>query len=167
MTLMQRVVVISSMDEYIGHTTTTLSRRLTMHLQSGSILDHFRYAHQKKLTRPILEEGTSIVAIEPDSFRLKIREALYILTMRPGINRQFDKFPQILRLFGVGTRDDFIQLVASESSDGGDKVSGNGLESSSHAGTVDVEPILSESSSYHIPECVLASSNITIRKHKN
>ena len=51
-------------DEYIGHTTTTLSRRLTMHLQSGSILDHFRYAHQKKLTRPILEEGTSIVAIE-------------------------------------------------------------------------------------------------------
>ena len=70
-------------------------------------------------------------------------------------------------MFGVGTRDDFIQLVASESSDGGDKVSGDGLESSSHAGTVDVEPILSESSSYHIPECVLASSNITIRKHKN
>ena len=37
---------------YIGHTTTTLSRRITMHLQQGSILTHNdTHHHHDRLTR--------------------------------------------------------------------------------------------------------------------
>ena len=36
---------------YIGSTTTTLSRRLTMHLANGAIKDHQLTRHNSNLTR--------------------------------------------------------------------------------------------------------------------
>ena len=47
-------------DLYIGETTTSLSRRLTMHLQNG-IRKHFNEKHQEALTRNILESNTKIL----------------------------------------------------------------------------------------------------------
>ena len=46
--------------KYIGMTTTTLSRRLTMHLQSGAIKKHLSDVHKRKLTRQDLVENTTI-----------------------------------------------------------------------------------------------------------
>ena len=52
----------SKAEEYIGLTQTTLSRRLTMHGQSGSIYKHFIDVHNQKPTREHLTENTSIIA---------------------------------------------------------------------------------------------------------
>ena len=85
-------------ETYIGHTRTTLARRLTMHVQGGSIAAHFASCHNVKLNRTILDENTTIIAYETDPHRLKIKEALYILQRRPTINIQEDKFDRVLHL---------------------------------------------------------------------
>ena len=46
---------------YIGHTSTTLSRRLTMHLQQGAIADHYNTVHETKLDRKTLVDSTTIL----------------------------------------------------------------------------------------------------------
>ena len=46
---------------YIGHTTTTLSRRITMHMQDGSPKRHFE-AHDTPLTRQLLVDNTTVLA---------------------------------------------------------------------------------------------------------
>ena len=51
-----------SNSTYIGYTTTSLSRRLTMHLQTGAPKQHMRATHNSSLTRSILVENTSIIA---------------------------------------------------------------------------------------------------------
>ena len=64
---------------YIGHTTTTLSRRLTMHLQQGSIKDHYKNHHpQLTISRKCLEENTKIINSNRQKHKLLISEALYI-----------------------------------------------------------------------------------------
>ena len=75
---------------YIGMTTTKLSRRLTCHLQSGTIKTHHLQVHNTPLTRKHLEEGTVILASDVDPRRLIILEALYIKTKNPSINLQND-----------------------------------------------------------------------------
>ena len=74
--------------EYIGHTTTSLSRRLTCHLQSGSPLQHMKDAHNRKLTRADLTENTTILARESNRKRLQITEAVFIRLRKPLINTQ-------------------------------------------------------------------------------
>ena len=151
-------------DTYIGHTTTTLSRRLTMHLQFGSILNHYECIHLKKLTRKELEEGVSILTSESDSFRLKIKEALYILLMRPAINKQFDKFPQILHLFGV--KESNMHRLPCIPSNDEDNINDDTSDSSSDTNTLAVEAAPDESHC-NVSEEILVSSNITQRKRKN
>ena len=70
---------------YIGYTTTTLSRRLTMHLASGAIKSHFAGFHSRQLTRNDLIENTNILCDETETSinRLQIAEALYISSPRP------------------------------------------------------------------------------------
>ena len=75
---------------YIGQTTTTLSRRLTMHLQSGAIANHMRDAHDRNLTRQELTENTEILAHEHGRKRLIILEACYIRALTPSLNTQQD-----------------------------------------------------------------------------
>ena len=88
----------NSSHEYIGVTSTTLSRRLTMHAQSGSIKAHFNSHHNCNPTRAQLTENTQIISKNPDRNRLLIYESLFILHHSPSINRQYDNFTQILKL---------------------------------------------------------------------
>ena len=62
-------------ETYIGQTQTTLSRRLTMHLQSGSILQHFLNSHNRKPTRTELTESTTIIARANSKYMLSVKEA--------------------------------------------------------------------------------------------
>ena len=61
---------------YIGHTTSTLSRRLTFHLQDGGIKQHQQNFHSTPLTRDIIVNGTSIIARSDEKRRLTILEAV-------------------------------------------------------------------------------------------
>ena len=85
-------------DQYIGLTQTTLSRRLTMHAQAGSIFEHFKTKHQAKPTRSQLTENTTIMSRAENRFKLSIKEALLILHNAPSINKQFDNFSNILKI---------------------------------------------------------------------
>ena len=69
-------------------TTTTLSRRLTYHLQSGTPKTHTQQAHGITLTREMLVKNTIILDSDHDRKRLQIKEALYIHTLRPTMNIQ-------------------------------------------------------------------------------
>ena len=73
---------------YIGSTTTTLSKRITSHLQDGAIRRHNISQHGFTITRQHLEENTTIIHKEPDRNRLRITEAVYIHTHKPTINIQ-------------------------------------------------------------------------------
>ena len=85
--------------KYIGMTTTTLSRRLTCHLSSGSPKDHMLEKHGTRITREILVKNTKIIKQYPDKIRLKIGEALHIFNVRPIINMQNTGFEKTLKLF--------------------------------------------------------------------
>jgi Ser-tRNA(Ala) deacylase AlaX len=84
---------------YIGMTTTTLSRRLTCHLGSGAPKDHMRQYHGETLTRHMLDDNVVILDRNIDVNRLGIAEALYIDRDRPAINIQSTGFERTLKLF--------------------------------------------------------------------
>ena len=86
-------------NSYIGMTSTTLSRRLTMHKQSGSIKNHSYDDHDKVLTREMLDSRTKILRLEHDLRRLIVFEALIILEKKPALNIQTSEVPRILQLF--------------------------------------------------------------------
>ena len=73
-------------------TCTTLSRRLTTHLQNGAIKNHYDTYHRATVTRRNLEEGTNIIDREQDPRRLLFLEALHILQLEPSINIQTQDF---------------------------------------------------------------------------
>ena len=77
-----------SNSTYIGHTTTSLSRRITMHLQDGAPKRHTHQDHGKKLTRTMMVENTRILARCPQRSKLKVLEAVYIRDKDPIVNRQ-------------------------------------------------------------------------------
>ena len=74
--------------DYIGMTTTTLSRRMTMHLQDGAPRQHMMQEHQRALTRQDLTENTTILKKENNRKKLQILEALLIKEKKPIINTQ-------------------------------------------------------------------------------
>ena len=73
---------------YIGHTTTTISRRLTYHKQNGELERHMREAHNKHVTRQDLVENTKILHQETRRKRLRVLEAVYIHMFKPKMNIQ-------------------------------------------------------------------------------
>lgn len=85
---------------YVGLTTTTLSRRLTMHLQNGAIKKHYADEHKRKLTREDLVNNTVILNKSPDYQRLQILEALIIKNFRPYLNLQTTGSARTLQLHG-------------------------------------------------------------------
>ena len=85
---------------YIGYTRTTLSRRITMHLQSGAPLKHSQDFHSSTLNREQMVSNTSIIRQENDFNRLEIMEALYIKYTKPAINLQTTGKGRTLRLLG-------------------------------------------------------------------
>ena len=88
---------------YIGLTQTTLSRRLTCHRQNGGIYEHFLRFHGERPSREQLTLNTSIIAKAEDRQRLRILEALLISEQSPIINKQWESFPQVLKLFSPKT----------------------------------------------------------------
>ena len=84
---------------YIGYTTCTLSRRLSMHLQNGAIKVHYENTHNEKIDRDTIVQCTKIEHRENDTIRLEIREALLILNEKPDINKQDTGKKRILSLF--------------------------------------------------------------------
>lgn len=89
----------SRAEYYIGMTQATVSHRLTNHAQSGSISSHFKQHHNSKPTKDILVNNTSIIAKAKNRYNLAVKEALLILNQEPSINKQFDNFTNILKLF--------------------------------------------------------------------
>jgi hypothetical protein len=85
--------------EYIGMTTTTLSRRLTCHLSSGGPKEHMRSLHRTTLTRKTLEDNTIIIKQYHDPVRLAVAEALLKREATPAINSQTAGFARTLKLF--------------------------------------------------------------------
>ena len=75
-------------SRYIGFTTTTLSKRITAHLQDGAIRRHYMSEHGLILKRHHMEDNTSILERENDIKRLKMTEAVYIYSEKPSINIQ-------------------------------------------------------------------------------
>ena len=73
-------------------TTTTLSRRLTLHLQQGGPKEHLQTSHRQSLDRETIVNNTEIVAMERDTRRLAILEAIIIKELQPSINRQVEDF---------------------------------------------------------------------------
>ena len=83
---------------YIGFTQNTLSRRLTQHLQQGSIRNHFSDYHNATITRETIVNNTKIIEHAKDRYHLAIKEALLIMNTNPIINKQYDNFSNILWL---------------------------------------------------------------------
>ena len=65
-------------SRYIGSTITTLSKRLTFHLQDGAIRRHAIQHHGSAPTRQQLEANTTILEKEEDKKRLRMTEAVII-----------------------------------------------------------------------------------------
>ena len=84
---------------YIGSKTTTLSRRLTMHLANGAIKDHQSTRHNSNLTRENIVCNTVIVRKHGDIIRLLIHEALLIKFKDPNLHRQDTGNSRILQLY--------------------------------------------------------------------
>ena len=87
-------------NTYIGATTCTLSRRISLHLQNGAIIAHFSNKHSYKITRKEFEDWTVIRYIERDVTRLFILEALIIKFEDPVLNRQDTGRKRTLKLYG-------------------------------------------------------------------
>ena len=75
-------------NRYIGLTTCTLSRRLTYHLQNGSIKDHENACSKLKLTRPKIVQNTKILYKLNDFHKLAVMEAILINFREPALNDQ-------------------------------------------------------------------------------
>ena len=73
---------------YIGMTTTSLSRRITMHLSQGAIRKHHSEQHNAKISRQNITQNIVILHKEIDCKKLHILEALYIRDRNPSINKQ-------------------------------------------------------------------------------
>ena len=73
---------------YVGLTTTSLSRRITMHLQSGGPKTHSETEHDTPLTRRDMTEHTTILGTASDKRRLPVLEAVLIREIDPYINMQ-------------------------------------------------------------------------------
>lgn len=75
-------------SEYIGVTDTKLSRRLTMHVQSGAIKNHLKDKHKTKPTRDILDNNIEVLHYNNNKQELRIAESLLIEQRHPIINIQ-------------------------------------------------------------------------------
>ena len=71
---------------YIGLTTTTLSKRISAHVQQGNIHNHFQSAHSARPSRDTLIDSIDVVDYDADPRRLRFLEALHIARDKPSIN---------------------------------------------------------------------------------
>ena len=76
-------------NTHVGLTSTTLSRRLTMHLSDTSSIAQHLKKHSCPTTqlRKILTDNTTILEHQNNKQKLQILEALYIRNLQPALNR--------------------------------------------------------------------------------
>ena len=74
-------------QDYVGMTTTRLSKRISCHVQEGAIHNHMTRTHNRRPTRDQIIQNTTIIDRQTDNKRLRFLEALHILEMKPSINR--------------------------------------------------------------------------------
>ena len=102
-------------NAYVGLTSTTLSRRFTMHLNdSSSIAFHLKtHSIPKSKFRKILVENTTIIAHKIDKLRLQILEALHIKTKNPPkINTiNFENSDKVLKCLYIFWRSVFLDNI--------------------------------------------------------
>ena len=87
-------------NAYVGLTATTLSRRLTMHLNdSSSIVFHLKtHSIPKSKFRKILVENITIIAHKMNKQPLQILKALHIKTKKTTIKRiNFENSDNVLK----------------------------------------------------------------------
>lgn len=84
---------------YLGYTQCTLSKRLSLHLQQGAIIQHSTLKHKSKIGRKTAEQNLKIRYKENDFNRLEILEALMIMIEKPEINKQDTGRKRTLTLF--------------------------------------------------------------------
>ena len=87
---------------YIGVTTTSLSRRLTMHLRDGAPKEHMEEQHKTPLTRQHLTANTTIITSCHDKRKLAVLESLHIHEQKPTLNKQTQQHSS-LSLWGNNT----------------------------------------------------------------
>ena len=75
-------------SKYIGYTTTSLSRRITMHLQNGGPKTHTETHHDQRLTRKLMTDNTTIIDRSNNFRELQVLEAIHIRDRDPMLNRQ-------------------------------------------------------------------------------
>ena len=74
---------------YVGATTTTLTRRLTMHIQEQTgPVEHWLVKHRQKPLHKLLKENTDIIDSTNDHYRLFIKEVMHITRLKPPLNIQ-------------------------------------------------------------------------------
>ena len=78
----------SPIQDYIGHTRTTIRRRMTAHRNQGAIHQHFVDVHDRKPTLTELIENTQVIHRESNFSRLLIAEAVSIRIQKPTLNKQ-------------------------------------------------------------------------------
>ena len=83
---------------YISRTCTTLSRRITCHLQRGASKVHFNTYHGERVTRECFNSKVVVIGHFRDSIKLNITEAIHIDEQRPAINIQNLNFERTLEL---------------------------------------------------------------------
>ena len=76
--------------DYIGHTTTTLSRRMTMNLHDHPPYEHMKNRHGREITRQDLVRNLEVLQHERNRRRLQILEAVLIRERFPTLNTQRD-----------------------------------------------------------------------------
>ncbi|MPD00771.1 hypothetical protein E2C01_096268 [Portunus trituberculatus] len=75
-------------SRYISFTTTALLKRITAHLQDGTICRHYVSEHDIVLKRKHMEQNTEILEKVNNIKRLRMMEATLIYLEKPTINIQ-------------------------------------------------------------------------------
>ena len=88
---------------HIHYSQCSLRNRLQNHTYKGSIRNHFNNSHNITPKLDQLIDNTTIINKGKDKQELLIKEALHIQQQCPLINKQFDSFPNILKLFNVNS----------------------------------------------------------------
>ena len=83
------IIIYDNNNIYVGLTSTTLSRRLTMHLSdTSSIAQHLKkHSCPTAQLRKILTDNTTILEHQNNKQKLQILEALHIRNLQPTLNR--------------------------------------------------------------------------------
>ena len=83
------IIIYNNNNIYVGLTSTTLSRRLTMYLSdTSSIAQHLkRHSCPTTQLRKILTDNTTILEHQNNKQKLQILEALRIRNLQPTLNR--------------------------------------------------------------------------------